>query len=134
MLRPGKFDVRMRNGFYGVVSDNRSKPVSATAREQILHTLISPFGSADVPIRLTSLFANDAKAGSFMRSLLHVDGNALTFTDGKLQPPKIFSTFYIPSQLVQSYIRRVLLILSTIWPHDFCDSRVRPLRHINRYI
>jgi len=81
VLRPGKFDVRMRNGFYGAVSDDRSKPASAGAREQILHALISPFGSAGVPIRLTSLFANDAEVGSFMRSLLHVDGSALTFTD-----------------------------------------------------
>jgi VWFA-related protein len=81
VLRSGKFNVRMRNGFYGVVSDSESKPASVGVREQILHALISPFGSADVPIRLTSLFANDAKVGSFMRSLLHVDGSALTFTD-----------------------------------------------------
>ena len=81
VLRPGKFNVRMRNGFYGAVSDNRSNAASTDAREQILHALISPFGSAGVPIRLTSLFANEPKTGSFMRSLLHVDGSALTFTD-----------------------------------------------------
>jgi VWFA-related protein len=81
VLRPGKFNVRMRDGFYGAVSDNRSTPASASgARQQILQALISPFGSAGVPISLTSLFGNDAKAGSFMRSLLHVDGSALTFT------------------------------------------------------
>ncbi len=81
VLRPGKFNVRMRNGFLGAVSDDRSKPTDASARDQIVHALISPFGSAGIPIRLTSLFANDAKTGSFMRSLLHVDGRALTFTD-----------------------------------------------------
>lgn len=81
VLRPGNFNVRMRNGFYGVVTEDRSKPGPAGVRDQILRALISPFGSADVPIRLTSLFANDAKEGSFMRSLLHVDGSALTFTD-----------------------------------------------------
>lgn len=81
VLRPGNFNVRMRNGFLGVVSDDRSRPGSGTAPEQLLRALISPFGSVDVPIRLTSLFANDAKEGSFMRSLLHVDGSALTFTD-----------------------------------------------------
>jgi VWFA-related protein len=80
VLRSGKFNVRMRNGFYGAVSDENSKTASAGAREQILHALISPFGAAGVPIRLTSLFANDARTGSFMRSLLHVDGSALTFT------------------------------------------------------
>jgi VWFA-related protein len=81
VLRPGNFNVRMRNGFYGAVSDDRSNPASAGAREQILHALISPFGAEGVPIRLTSLFANDEKIGSYMRSLLHVDGSALTFTD-----------------------------------------------------
>jgi VWFA-related protein len=81
VLRPGKFNVRMRNGFYGTVSDDRTNAGAADAREQIFHALISPFGAAGVPIRLTSLFANDAKVGSFMRSLLHVDGSALTFTD-----------------------------------------------------
>src|SRR6185503_3647356 len=81
VLRSGKFNVRMRNGFYGAVSDDTAKPGSTGAREQILHALISPFGAAGVPIRLTSLFANDPKTGSFMRSLLHVDGSALTFSD-----------------------------------------------------
>ena len=81
VLRSGKFNVRMRNGFYGAVSEDRPKLAGADARAQILHALISPFGAAGVPIRLTSLFANDVKTGSFMRSLLHVDGSALTFTD-----------------------------------------------------
>jgi len=79
VLRSGKFNVRMRNGFFGADS-NPEKLASTNPRDQILHALISPFGSAEVPIRLTSLFANDAKTGSFMRSLLHVDGSALTFT------------------------------------------------------
>jgi len=81
VLRSGKFNVRMRNGFYGASSEDSSKTAAAGAREQILHALISPFGAAEVPISLTSLFANDAQAGSYMRSLLHVDANALTFTD-----------------------------------------------------
>jgi VWFA-related protein len=81
VLRSGKFNVRMRNGFFGAVSDERPDSAAGGAREQILHALISPFGAAGVPIRLTSLFANEAKVGSFMRSLLHVDGSALTFTD-----------------------------------------------------
>ena len=81
VLRPGQFNVRMRNGFYGAASDDRARPAAADAREQILHALISPFAAAGVPVRLTSLFANEAKEGSFMRSLLHVDAGALTFTD-----------------------------------------------------
>src|SRR5947209_2520735 len=80
VTRPGGFTVRMRKGFFGV-SDNERASMETTAREQIVHALVSPFGSDAVPIRLTSLFANDSKGGSYMRSPLHVDGNALTFTN-----------------------------------------------------
>src|SRR5262249_38219198 len=41
----------------------------------------SPFAATGVHLQLTSLFGNDAKGGSFMRSVLHVDGRDLTFTD-----------------------------------------------------
>src|SRR5205814_83474 len=60
VLRPGKYNVRMRNGFFGI-SDAEAAVAPPTAREQILKALISPFGSAGVHVRLTSLFANDAK-------------------------------------------------------------------------
>jgi len=80
VMRPGKFNVRMRNGFFGV-SEEDARPVAATPRERILNALVSPFGSAGVHLRLTSLFANDAKFGSIMRSLLHIEARDLTFTD-----------------------------------------------------
>lgn len=80
VLRPGKFNVRMREGFFGVSEEEAARQQS-TPREQIVRALISPFGSDAVPLGLTSLFANEAGVGSFIRSLLHVDGGALTFTD-----------------------------------------------------
>jgi VWFA-related protein len=80
VTRPGKFNVRMRNGFYGV-SDEERTPVARTPQQQITSALVSPFGASGVHVRLTSLFGNDAKLGSFMRSLLHVNGSDLTFTD-----------------------------------------------------
>jgi VWFA-related protein len=79
VTRPGKFTVRMRNGFYGMADEARS--MSRTPREQILGALFSPFGAAGVHTQLTSLFANDAKTGSFMRSMLYVDAKDLTFKD-----------------------------------------------------
>jgi VWFA-related protein len=78
--RPGKFKVRMRNGFYGV-SDDAQSTVTATPRQQILNALTSPFGASGVRLRLTTLFANDQKVGSYMRSLLHVNANDLTFNE-----------------------------------------------------
>ncbi len=79
ITRPGKFNVRMRNGFYGV-SDEDNAPVANTPRQQIINALVSPFGTAGIHLKLTSLFANDPKVGSYMRSLLHVDTNDMLFT------------------------------------------------------
>jgi VWFA-related protein len=76
--RPGKFNVRMRNGFYGITEEDRAG-APQTAAQRLVAALISPFGSAGVHVRLTSLFANDAKVGSIMRSMLHVKGSDLTF-------------------------------------------------------
>jgi VWFA-related protein len=78
--RPGKFNVRMRNGFYGV-ADDKDNAIAATPNQRMINALISPFGAAGVHLRLTTLFANDAKAGSYMRSLIHINANDLTFTD-----------------------------------------------------
>lgn len=67
VLRPGKFSVRMRNGFYGVADDEHNAS-AATPTQRIFNALTSPFGAAGVRLRLTTLFANDAKVGSYMRS------------------------------------------------------------------
>jgi VWFA-related protein len=80
ITRPGKFSVRMRNGFYGI-SEAEEKALAVTPRQQLLRALTSPFGAAGVRIRLTTLFANDTRAGSYMRSLLYINANDLTFTD-----------------------------------------------------
>jgi len=78
--RPGKYNVRMRNGFYGVSDDEPRAPVKRTLAQQMLGALTSPFGSTGVHLQLTSLFANEPKLGSFMKSMLHVDVRDLTFT------------------------------------------------------
>lgn len=77
--RPGKYDVRMRSGFYGV-SDEAMKPTTQTPQQQLISALLSPFSTAGVQLRLTSLFGNDAKIGSLLRSFLHVKASDLTFT------------------------------------------------------
>ena len=75
--RPGKFNIRMRHGFLGITDEERPKP--RTAAQQLYNALVSPFGSSGVHLQLTSLFANDPKFGSIMRSLLHIDSRDLTF-------------------------------------------------------
>lgn len=80
VMRPGKFNVRMRNGFFGVADAEAGLP-SHTPQEQVTDALLSPFGASGVHVQLTSLFANDSKIGSFMRSILYVDAKDLTFTE-----------------------------------------------------
>lgn len=79
ITRPGKFNVRMRNGFFGVTEAERTEP--RTLGQEMVAALTSPFGATGVHLQLTSFFANDARAGSYMRSVLHVDAHDLTFTD-----------------------------------------------------
>lgn len=79
--KPG-LKVRYRSGFFGIKDEEmRAKPGASTPQQQIMGALISPFGSGDISLRLTPLFANDAKAGSFLRSLVHISTKDLTFTD-----------------------------------------------------
>ena len=77
--RPG-LKVRSRTGFFGV-TDEESVPRPRTPAQQMIYALTSPFAESGIHLRLTSLYANDPKSGSFMRSMLHIDARDLTFTD-----------------------------------------------------
>jgi len=78
--RPGKFNVRLRKGFFGV-PEEEGIPTTKTPQALLLTALTSPFGSEGVNLRLTSLFFNDPKFGSSLRSLLHIKASDLTFTE-----------------------------------------------------
>jgi hypothetical protein len=75
--RPG-LTVRSRNGFYGVTEEERRTQPKARS-EILLAALNTPFQSGDINLRLTSLFSNDPRSGSFMRSMLYVDVSGFSF-------------------------------------------------------
>ena len=77
--RPG-LKVRYRTGFYGI-TDQELRADGNTRGQQLLKAISSPFASSGVNLRLTSLFGNDRQVGSFVRSLLYIDGSDLTFTE-----------------------------------------------------
>lgn len=77
--RPG-LKVRYRSGFYGF-TDKELRPDLSTRGQQLLKAISSPFASSGVHLRLTSLFGNDRQIGSFVRSLLYIEGSDLTFTE-----------------------------------------------------
>ncbi|HEU4595712.1 MAG TPA: VWA domain-containing protein [Pyrinomonadaceae bacterium] len=75
--RPG-LRVRSRLGFYGTAEE--AKPSGPRTREDsLLAALTSPFASGEIPLRLTTLFLNEKKAGSVVRSMLHLDARPVTF-------------------------------------------------------
>lgn len=78
--------VRSRAGFMGIPEEESRKP--RTRAEQLLATLLSPFGANGINLQLTSFFLNDPTLGSTMRSVILMDANKLTFTkqaDGQMQ-------------------------------------------------
>ena len=79
VTRAGKFEVRMRNGFFGV-TDEEAHAKARTPQEQVVEALTSPFHTTGVHLQLTSVFANSQQQGSFLRTMLHIDANDLTFT------------------------------------------------------
>jgi VWFA-related protein len=72
--------VRTREGFYGV-SEDEARPPELTARDQVNNALISPFGANEIPVRLSTFFANDAAKGSLLRTFIYLDAHDLNFTD-----------------------------------------------------
>ena len=77
--RPG-LRVRSRAGYYGVSSEVAGAQKRTNA-QQLAAALTSPFGAGGVGLRVTPLFFNDQKAGSYVRALLHINASDLTFTE-----------------------------------------------------
>jgi VWFA-related protein len=75
--RPG-LSVRSRTGFFG--TPDRREPPPLTPIAQITRALSSPFATADVRVRLTTLFSHSAKEGSHINAMLYFDPRDLTFT------------------------------------------------------
>ncbi|HLL74126.1 MAG TPA: VWA domain-containing protein, partial [Pyrinomonadaceae bacterium] len=75
--RPG-LSVRSRRGFYGLPEEERPAPRTAADRFQL--ALISPFSAGDIGLQLTPVFAVLPEGGPFLRAMLHIDPEGLTFT------------------------------------------------------
>jgi VWFA-related protein len=79
--RPG-LRVRTRKGFIGVTDDVLNVPERpSTGDSQLYAALVSPVPSNDVPLRLTAISGQDDKGNSFLRALLHIDAQTISFPD-----------------------------------------------------
>jgi VWFA-related protein len=79
VIRPGT-RVRHRSGFFGVSDEKLVRP-KMTGEQKLVNALTSPFSANDISVRLNALFGSEAKTGSYIRSLLHIAAQDLTFTD-----------------------------------------------------
>ncbi|HKX84278.1 MAG TPA: VWA domain-containing protein [Pyrinomonadaceae bacterium] len=79
VTRPG-VRVRYRSGFFGI-SDERLEAAKPVGVQRLVAALTSPFGMNDISLRLNTVFGNEEKTGSFVRSLVHVKASDLTFKD-----------------------------------------------------
>ncbi len=78
VLRPGA-KARYRSGFYGVSTENIKPEKSQTVGQRMMRALVSPFGSNEISLRLNGIFNSNERTGSYIRSLLFIPGDALTF-------------------------------------------------------
>lgn len=78
-LKRSGVSVFTRKGFYGV-GDEELKP-KLTVLDEMDRALISPFGANDITVNLGTAFANDAAAGSVLRTFLSLDTKALSFRE-----------------------------------------------------
>ncbi|HEV2800899.1 MAG TPA: VWA domain-containing protein [Pyrinomonadaceae bacterium] len=73
--------VRSRTGFYSL-PDSEAVPARSTSGDRQLYAaLASPVGGADVRMQLSAFFFNDPRAGSFVRSLLYINAQDISFKD-----------------------------------------------------
>ena len=82
--RPG-LTVRSRTGFYGITNQEAAPP-PATDGQKLLTALQSPFGTNEIPLKLTVEFLSDGAKHSSLSTLLHIAGHGIDFTqqdDGK---------------------------------------------------
>ena len=78
--RPG-LTVRSRQGFFGMADS----PADDTSRQgqqmQIAGTLVSPFSSSDIRVRVTCLYSHSEKEGSVLETLVFFDAHDLNFKE-----------------------------------------------------
>ena len=77
--RPG-LKVKTRKEFLGV-SDPEERKGPNTPAQQLVYAATSPFADTSIVLRATTLPGYAPDKGAFVRTLLHIDATALTFTD-----------------------------------------------------
>ena len=81
VTRPG-LRVKTRKEFLGV-SDPPDIAGPITPAQQLIHAATSPFAATDIALRATTLPGYSPEKGAFVRALLHIDAQPLTFVESE---------------------------------------------------
>ncbi|MFT3743092.1 MAG: VWA domain-containing protein [Pyrinomonadaceae bacterium] len=73
--------VSYRAGYIGVPDTEIVKRKSKSAESDLYDAIASPLPKPGLNIDLSAFFGNSAQTGNYVRSLMHIDGSALVFTD-----------------------------------------------------
>ena len=75
-----ELSVRTRSGFFGV-TDESLRPKKRTGDSELYEAIAAPLPNAGLNLQLTAFFGNTESQGSFARTLVHVDGDQVSFAD-----------------------------------------------------
>ncbi len=78
-VKRANLEVRYRSGFFGVTDEQIAQIKPSSPTQQIYHALTSPFNNGGVSLYLNTVFGDDPKYGTFIRSLIYVDGKDIAF-------------------------------------------------------
>ena len=79
-VRRPELSVRARSGFMGV-TDEAVRPKKRTGDSELYEAIAAPLPNPGLNLKLTAFFGNTASEGSFIRTLVHLDGNQISFVD-----------------------------------------------------
>lgn len=75
-----ELNVRTRSGFFGV-TDESLRPKKRTGDSELYEAIAAPLPTAGLNLQLTAFFGNTESEGSFARTLVHVDGEQVSYVD-----------------------------------------------------
>ena len=75
-----ELNVSFRKGFYGR-TDKEAQVVYKTPDSPLFQAINSPFYESGLDIRMTTLLVKDEASSNYVRTLIHIPGRDITFTD-----------------------------------------------------
>jgi VWFA-related protein len=79
-VKRADLSVRFRSGFYGNV-DQPLATHKRSADSDLYDAIAAPLPTAGLNLQLTAFFGNSADEGNYVRSLIHLPGDEITFID-----------------------------------------------------